>query len=42
MGHYAIGEADTGQADQLRDVDYVIGGAIAIRREILDQIGLLD
>ncbi len=41
-GHFAIGERDTGQADSLIDVEYVIGGAVAIRREVLGQIGLLD
>lgn len=41
-GHYAIGEPDTGQADTPRDVDYVIGGAAAIRRETLHDVGLLD
>jgi GT2 family glycosyltransferase len=41
-GHYAIGEPDTGQADALRDVTYVIGGAAAIRRAVLAEVGLLD
>lgn len=41
-GHHAIGEPDRGQVDVARDVDYVIGGAMAIRAEVLEQIGLLD
>jgi len=41
-GHYGIGERDTGRHDGARDVDYVIGGAAAIRREVLETVGLLD
>lgn len=41
-GHHGIGEADAGQHDTVRDTDYVIGGAIAIRREALQRVGLLD
>lgn len=41
-GHYALGETDTGQADEPRDVEYVIGGATAIRREVVAGVGLLD
>jgi GT2 family glycosyltransferase len=41
-GHYAGGEPDTGQADTPRDVTYVIGGAAAIQRAVLDEVGLLD
>lgn len=41
-GHFGMGEADAGQCDQPRDVDYVIGAALAVRRDVLGQIGLLD
>lgn len=35
-------EVDTGQHETLRDVDYVIGAAVALRRAMLNEIGLLD
>lgn len=41
-GHYGIGEADAGQHDAARYVDYVIGAAVAVRRTALEQIGLFD
>lgn len=41
-GHYGIGEWDTGQHDTPRDVDYVIGAALAVRRETLAAVGLMD
>jgi len=41
-GHYGIGEADTGDHEAPRDVEYVIGAATALRRSMLDEIGLLD
>lgn len=41
-GHYGIGERDAGQHDDPRDVDYVIGAALAVRRETLAAIGLMD
>jgi len=41
-GHYGLNEEDSGQYDTLRDVDYVIGASLAIKRETLDEIGLLD
>lgn len=40
--HFGVGEHDTGQFNSVRDVDYVIGAAMAARREMLDQIGLFD
>ncbi len=40
--HFGMGEADEGQNDELRDVDYVIGAAIAIRRDLIERTGLLD
>ena len=41
-GHYGVGEVDAGLYDGQRDVEYVIGAAMALRRDMLDQIGLLD
>ncbi len=41
-GHYGLREEDTGQHDLLRDVDYVIGAAMAMRREAVARIGLFD
>lgn len=41
-GHYGLHEADHGQHDQIRDVDYVMGAAMAIRGEVMTSIGLLD
>lgn len=40
--HYGMNEPDEGQHDAMRDTDYVIGAAMAVRRELLGQIGLLD
>jgi len=41
-GHYGLGEFDLGQYDEMRDVEYVMGAAIAIREEVLDSVGLFD
>ena len=41
-GHFGIGERDVGQCDEQKEVDYVIGAALALRRQMLDDIGLLD
>lgn len=40
--HYGLREPDKGQHDTLRDVDYVIGAALAMRRDVLEDVGLLD
>lgn len=40
--HHGLGEADTGQFESRRDVDYVIGAALAIRRPVWEAIGPLD
>lgn len=40
--HRFYRQPDTGQADDLCDVDYVTGAAMAIRQELLFAIGLLD
>ena len=38
----AAGEPDRGQWNVARPVDYVSGAAMAFRREVLDEVGLLD
>ena len=40
--HFGKDEADDGQYDEAREVEYVIGAAMAVRREMLDHIGLFD
>ena len=40
--HFGYMEEDRGQCDKPRDVDYLTGCAIAIRRTLLERIGLLD
>jgi GT2 family glycosyltransferase len=40
--HCGQGEADAGQWDAPRQVEYVTGAAMAFRREVLDRVGLLD
>ena len=40
--HYGKGELDSGNYNTLRDVDYVTGAAIAIRREVINLLGYLD
>ncbi len=41
-GHTGSQERDQGQHDTLRDVEYVIGAAMAVRCDILAQTGLFD
>lgn len=40
--HVGRGEEDRGQLDEPRDCAYVTGAALAIRREVLERVGLLD
>ena len=40
--HYGNGEEDRGQYDELRDVDYVTGASLAVRRDFLESIGGFD
>lgn len=40
--HYGYGELDRGHWDEQREVEYVTGAAMAIRREVLERIGYLD
>jgi GT2 family glycosyltransferase/chaperonin cofactor prefoldin len=41
-GHYGLNEEDKGHHGTLRNVDYVIGAALAVKRQVLNEIGLLD
>ncbi len=41
-GHYGCREKDRGQYDEVREVDYVIGAALAVKREVLERVGYLD
>ena len=40
--HIGVNQVDTGQFDKITYPDYVIGAAFMIKRELLDEIGLLD
>jgi GT2 family glycosyltransferase len=40
--HYGNGKEDAGQYDELRDVDYVTGAAIAVKRDFMDLVGGFD
>jgi GT2 family glycosyltransferase len=40
--HIGRGEPDQGQYDRPADVDYVTGAALALRREVWDELGGLD
>jgi GT2 family glycosyltransferase len=40
--HFGNGELDHGQYDELREVDYVTGAAIAVRRDFLQSMGGFD
>jgi GT2 family glycosyltransferase len=41
-GHLRVDETDDGSPETLREVDYVTGCAILIKRAVIQQIGLLD
>jgi GT2 family glycosyltransferase len=40
--HYGFGERDEGQYDQPREVEYLTGAALAVRRAVFEQVGGLD
>ena len=41
-GHYGYRQRDEGQWDQEREVDYVTGAALALRRDVLGKVGFFD
>ena len=41
-GHLGVDEVDSGQYDQVTEVDYITGAAILIKREVLNKVGLFD
>ena len=40
--HYGVDEPDEGQYEEMRDVAYVTGAALAVRRELFERVGMLD
>ncbi len=40
--HYGYRQRDEGQWDQEREVDFVTGAALALRRDVLEAVGFLD
>jgi len=40
--HYGVGETECGAYDEMRDVFYVTGAALAVRRDVFEGAGLLD
>lgn len=40
--HIGQGEIDEGQHNAVTDIDYVTGASLAVKRAVLDRIGLLD
>lgn len=40
--HLGRGEPDQGQYNELCEVEYVTGAALAVKREVIERIGLLD
>lgn len=40
--HLHAHEIDCGQADDAREVDYIVGCSLLIKREVIEEIGLLD
>jgi GT2 family glycosyltransferase len=40
--HHGAGQRDAGQHDEPRDVPYVTGASLAVRRSVLDQVGGFD
>ena len=40
--HVGINEVDNGQYDEIKEFEYVSGSAFLIKREVVDEIGLMD
>lgn len=40
--HFGAGEPDVGQYDNSVDIEYVTGAAMAVRRQVINKVGLLD
>ncbi|RMH70592.1 MAG: glycosyltransferase family 2 protein [Gemmatimonadetes bacterium] len=40
--HTGIREPDTGQFDEIRDVGYITGCALMVKRNVIEKIGMLD
>jgi len=40
--HTGKGETDSGQHDSLREVDYISGCALLVRKQVIEKIGMLD
>ncbi len=40
--HYGVGQPDSGQFDEMKDVAYVTGAALAVRRDVFLRAGKLD
>ena len=40
--HVGINEVDNGQYDEIKEFEYVSGSAFLIKREVVDEIGLID
>lgn len=40
--HIGLNEVDSGQYDEIKEVDYVEGSCLLLRKEVIKEIGLLD
>jgi GT2 family glycosyltransferase len=40
--HYGIGQKDNGQFDKVREVGFVTGCALLVKRSLIEKVGLLD
>jgi GT2 family glycosyltransferase len=40
--HIGAGEIDTGRCDRIREVDYVEGSCVLIKKEVIEEVGMLD
>lgn len=42
LQQHGAGQQDQGQYDQLTDVDFIMGCAMLVRRDVIEQVGLLE